>query len=593
MKDIFLSKNIFVISLKSRQDRKKLFEETNSKFIEYNFFDAINGYEIDYDWILERGFDIDKNWRDPEFKTPILKGEVGCFLSHYYLWKKCLDEDKPIIILEDDAILKHKIPFNQLDNLINDYDLIYFDWREQFNVVKINDYLSLPVYPYCTHGYLITPLAARELIGDKNSIIPVDEYITNHLHKFNVCGYNKENRFLSSWDRDILQTDIPDGIDTIKTNYFLEKRFTMNNELLENGYAVIRNFIEIDDAVSISNKLKKQISLGDCIKDTQVSNAPAMYNPIVGVELLVNKNEEVSKIIEEDVLPTYCYSRNYCNQSVLTKHVDRSECEISLTVHLEGDEPWEFFVETPNKETKSVVLESGDAIIYLGTERPHWREPYEGESYTQIFLHYVRKNGEYADRYFDRTKKKIDYSDMIYHVDNFLDTSICDKVIEEYNRFDEWQQSKISSGEPDIDVRNCSSIDISYDDVMSKNQEKRKEYDDMFFQKVKEIYQRYESKYPEMQLTCAQDEGYTLLKYSVGGKYIEHTDHFKDRPRSLTIIFNLNDDYEGGELTFWGRTKIYKLKKGDGIIFPSNFMYPHEIMPVTSGTRYSMITWMI
>ena len=37
----------------------------------------------------------------------------------------------------------------------------------------------------------------------------------------------------------------------------------------------------------------------------------------------------------------------------------------------------------------------------------------------------------------------------------------------------------------------------------------------------------------------------------------------------------------------------YKLDKGDAIMFPSNFMYPHEIMPVTKGTRYSAITWFI
>ena len=36
-----------------------------------------------------------------------------------------------------------------------------------------------------------------------------------------------------------------------------------------------------------------------------------------------------------------------------------------------------------------------------------------------------------------------------------------------------------------------------------------------------------------------------------------------------------------------------KLKKADAIMFPSNFMYPHEIMPVTQGTRYSIITWFI
>ena len=33
------------------------------------------------------------------------------------------------------------------------------------------------------------------------------------------------------------------------------------------------------------------------------------------------------------------------------------------------------------------------------------------------------------------------------------------------------------------------------------------------------------------------------------------------------------------------------LKKGDVIIFPSNFMYPHKVEPVTKGTRYYYISW--
>ena len=32
------------------------------------------------------------------------------------------------------------------------------------------------------------------------------------------------------------------------------------------------------------------------------------------------------------------------------------------------------------------------------------------------------------------------------------------------------------------------------------------------------------------------------------------------------------------------------LSKGDIIVFPSNFMYPHKVEPVT-GTRYSYISW--
>ena len=35
----------------------------------------------------------------------------------------------------------------------------------------------------------------------------------------------------------------------------------------------------------------------------------------------------------------------------------------------------------------------------------------------------------------------------------------------------------------------------------------------------------------------------------------------------------------------------YDLTKGDIIVFPSNFMYPHKVEPVTKGTRYSYISW--
>ena len=33
------------------------------------------------------------------------------------------------------------------------------------------------------------------------------------------------------------------------------------------------------------------------------------------------------------------------------------------------------------------------------------------------------------------------------------------------------------------------------------------------------------------------------------------------------------------------------LKKGDILIFPSVFLFPHEVKPITSGTRYSFVTW--
>ena len=57
----------------------------------------------------------------------------------------------------------------------------------------------------------------------------------------------------------------------------------------------------------------------------------------------------------------------------------------------------------------------------------------------------------------------------------------------------------------------------------------------------------------------------------------------------LSVLGVLNDDYEGDEFVLIDE-KI-DLSKGDIIIFPSNFMYPHKVEPVTKGIRYSYISW--
>ena len=58
----------------------------------------------------------------------------------------------------------------------------------------------------------------------------------------------------------------------------------------------------------------------------------------------------------------------------------------------------------------------------------------------------------------------------------------------------------------------------------------------------------------------------------------------------LSMVGCLTDDYEGGEMELFDDTKI-KLNRGEVIIFPSVFMYPHKICEVTKGTRYSFVSW--
>ena len=88
-----------------------------------------------------------------------------------------------------------------------------------------------------------------------------------------------------------------------------------------------------------------------------------------------------------------------------------------------------------------------------------------------------------------------------------------------------------------------------------------------------------------------------LLKYQKNNFYLKHVDASNTLNRTLSIIININEEYEGGDLIFFNpyTDMAYSkptLKTGDMIIFPSNFLYPHQVMPVTKGERYSIVSWL-
>jgi predicted 2-oxoglutarate/Fe(II)-dependent dioxygenase YbiX len=180
--------------------------------------------------------------------------------------------------------------------------------------------------------------------------------------------------------------------------------------------------------------------------------------------------------------------------------------------------------------------------------------------------------------------------DYIVIMNNIIPSPVAEAVLAEYKNCDSWVDAIIKDG-LNTNVRNCQTIGISFSSIIEKNKETRQKLDQELFTCAAKAIQEYNK-----QFSCCnieQDSGYELLKYETGQFYTTHTDSFKDRPRAVSCSFMLNDDYEGGEFAFFDRELVYRLKKGACIMFPSNFMYPHEIMPVTSGTRYSIVTWFV
>lgn len=184
----------------------------------------------------------------------------------------------------------------------------------------------------------------------------------------------------------------------------------------------------------------------------------------------------------------------------------------------------------------------------------------------------------------------IDIKDYIVVVKNVLSHELCDEILAEYVSSNEWVDTETKGGVLK-DVRSAQTILMSTDHAISLNSIVRKKLDEQVFAGASQAITKYNEQFKYAHIE--QDSGYELLRYQVGQFYIQHTDSFKQQPRAVSCSFALNDNYEGGEFAFFDREIAVKAPIGSALLFPSNFMYPHEILPVRHGTRYSIVTWFI
>jgi GR25 family glycosyltransferase involved in LPS biosynthesis len=172
----------FVINLQRRPDRLAFFNEKNAdKLSDLSRLDAIDGKSLDIQMLNEMGYDTNKDWIDPIRKTKLSHGEVGCFLSHWKAWEKCVELNEPILIFEDDAILTDEFDEKEIEKYIQEHELFYLAWLEMRGdrMQPIDEMVFKPFYPYWLCAYAITPSAARTLLDGQGckSIIPADEYV--------------------------------------------------------------------------------------------------------------------------------------------------------------------------------------------------------------------------------------------------------------------------------------------------------------------------------------------------------------------------------------------------------------------------------
>lgn len=112
---------------------------------------------------------------------------------------------------------------------------------------------------------------------------------------------------------------------------------------------------------------------------------------------------------------------------------------------------------------------------------------------------------------------------------------------------------------------------------------------DFLYEVSKPAVDEYKSRY--YSYDAVDYFGWVVLKYRVGDFFTGHTDASHDFPRQLSLVYYINDDYEGGELEFPHLNVTIKPLAGELIIFPSNYLFLHAAKKVTAGVKYAAINF--
>lgn len=140
--------------------------------------------------------------------------------------------------------------------------------------------------------------------------------------------------------------------------------------------------------------------------DNQVPKALALLEHEYMFETLHEQLwPKVEAAVGQALLPTYAYARLYSNGDVLEKHTDRPACEVSVTIQLGRSHHYSWPIYMGGQRFD---LGEGDGVVYPGCDVEHWRNECVGPDgyYSgQVFLHYVRKNGQYASEVGDSSKR--------------------------------------------------------------------------------------------------------------------------------------------------------------------------------------------
>lgn len=602
-----------VINLAERSDRLELFKKNNEgKAPQFSIFEAIDGKELSHAKLKERGFDTDKDWRDPILGRVLTWGEIGCFISHFSVWEMVANGEEPVLIMEDDAVLEK--PLREIEPYLGDHELLYLSYVEmkEGGARSVNDELVRPCYPYHLAAYILTPSAAKKLIsGDiRWNIIPADEHVPRMLDKIDAVAFKEQVAHQIS--RSKLGTNIEPKSES---DYVVD----FETHVLTCG--------------SDGSKMKKlTASTGEVgIEATNIIQGKwkgtTMQGPGGGQKIVDLKSYiERNKLPDNDViLFTDAYDVFYSRdlKSILGRFLGyKKEIVFSAETSLWPDTSLRF----PPTHTPYRYLNSGTFIGRVGEIKRMLQEPIEKHEDDQLYLQKQFLIGKYdvaldVECYIFCTHEPaaIIKDGMIYNPITGCYSCIYhgnggEKAKEKFDElyaelYPEIKYAYVKDYEVignEMLLIDCFSeedcqrwIDISEahggwnphpddkfpsHDIHLHELGLMKEWEDHWKRVVAPITNKYWPPSLHYHIRKAFTMKYSMDTQRTLGL---HTD-----AALVTGSMKLNDDYEGATLVFPRQNVTNKdIPPGKMILFPGPLTHGHYVEPLVSGTKYSFTTW--
>ena len=188
--------------------------------------------------------------------------------------------------------------------------------------------------------------------------------------------------------------------------------------------------------------------------------------------------------------------------------------------------------------------------------------------------------------------------DYIKVYDNTLDSNFCKTLIDDFDR--DWV-SQLSTGgeEPSYELGDYKNYKKFTEIDFSRSKHWKQSYDKVLRSKILEYTKLYfaDLNYPDhLMINNFSYEEFRIKRYieNTNDRIDDHTDAtgLGLNKRWLSLFWYLNDVETGGETRLTDINYHVKPKAGRLLMFPPMWMFPHAGLPVVSGTKYILHTYL-